>query len=1079
MQKRIFLIIILIQTCIIPQELVSQELPFRHFTKDNEVNPLPSSAVTAVFQDRTGYVWIAAYGMGLVRYDGHQMEYFGTSEGVSPRIWSIEQDKLGRLWIGSDMGISVTEFPLEKYHPGEKISFTTQIDDLPFNTAALLNRDQLLVDSRGNIWTPTRQEIIRYRYGANDKLLADTISLASLPENQRIVYCFSEQLDGTIRGISHSGHMLLLSPDSLGFDTVPFDISNNNMTTNMLTDRSGNIWGSRKNGELWEMSPEDTTYQPLTRNMTNGLEVRSILETKAGQFLAGSVGGGLIEFSNSLEDPVTYTLKNGMISPVVWDLMQDHEGNIWIATNSGLSRLPGDYKAFGHYTANSTKGAPNMLPESGVICMIAEMEWKSGEKPLLVAGTTGGLSFIKNENARQIVTIEDGLLDNAVLDLSQDRKGRVWIAGRKGITCISNNPRLLRLPGFTAPGKILLFNEPMYIATMSFAPIRQVVNTSLSRSVENPEKVETILFLAASSVLVLADEQFYYLPPELSLKRETLQSISLSRRGFLYVGDREQGLLRSKLPLTIEKLASLGYSKKPMFKNFRSIEEPIFVPNPIKADTFYIASIYFMYWLDSAMWMSTEHGILVLSGDSLKTQAQITAKDGLKANRVAGFLYDPRSELIWASSDLGLFGIDPVSKILRKTVEQKDGLVDGSAWGFPSIQISKSGRIYFGTPKGLSIYDPLLDETDSIPPLVVLRDFQLSENVGERNILEIEYAALSYTYEQGITYQTQLVGFDADWSEETRKTRIRFTNLPAIGFPKKYLFEVKAKDEFGNSLITPFSYPFEIEPPWYLTWWAIALYLVLLVALIYTYIRWRTSALKKRQRELEETVTERTAEIVKQKERSEELLLNILPAEVAEELKLNGKSPARSFDEVTVLFTDIKGFTAISEQLTATELVDEINIFFQAFDEITSKYKIEKIKTIGDAYLAAGGLHLPRITKPNDVVLAALAMQKFVKERREYNQQRGVIGFEMRCGIHTGPVVAGIVGIKKFQYDIWGDTVNTAARMESSGETDKVNISENTFRLIAEDPKFIFFDRGKIEAKNKGAIQMYFVEQAT
>jgi len=207
--------------------------------------------------------------------------------------------------------------------------------------------------------------------------------------------------------------------------------------------------------------------------------------------------------------------------------------------------------------------------------------------------------------------------------------------------------------------------------------------------------------------------------------------------------------------------------------------------------------------------------------------------------------------------------------------------------------------------------------------------------------------------------------------------------------------------------------------------------------------------------------------------------LNILPAEVAEELKLNGVSPARTYDQVTVLFTDIKEFTTISEQLTATELVDEVNVFFQAFDEITSQYKIEKIKTIGDAYLAAGGLNIPRKTEPKSVVLAALAMQKFVKERRELNQQRGFIGIEMRCGIHTGPVVAGIVGLKKFQYDIWGDTVNTAARMESSGETDKVNISESTFLLLAKDPQFVFIDRGKINAKNKGEIQMYFVEEAT
>jgi class 3 adenylate cyclase len=482
--------------------------------------------------------------------------------------------------------------------------------------------------------------------------------------------------------------------------------------------------------------------------------------------------------------------------------------------------------------------------------------------------------------------------------------------------------------------------------------------------------------------------------------------------------------------------------------------------------------------------MGTERGILVLSGDSLVSHTNLTDKDGLKANGAVGFLYDPRLSLLWASTNNGIVGIDPISKKIRRTVEKKDGLVDDHAWGFPSLEISRDGTLYFGTAQGLSIYDPLLDEPDTTVPTVALREFQLMENEDENNILEIEYAALSYTYEQGISYQTRLVGFDPDWTEDTKDTRIRYTNLSALGVPKTYYFELRAQDESGNVMENPLSYAFDIKPRWYLTWWAFIGYLLLLAALVYSYVRWRTAALKRRQRQLEATVTERTAEIVqqkdiilKEKERSEELLLNILPAEVAEELKLNGSSPARTFDEVTVLFTDIKEFTNISEQLTATELVAEINICFQAFDEITSKYDIEKIKTIGDAYLAAGGLHIPRKTEPRNVVLAALEMQKFVQQRRKQNQERGALGFEMRCGIHTGPVVAGIVGIKKFQYDIWGDTVNTAARMESGGEVGQVNISESTYQLLANDPQFTFVNRGKIDVKNKGEIQMYYVDE--
>jgi len=213
--------------------------------------------------------------------------------------------------------------------------------------------------------------------------------------------------------------------------------------------------------------------------------------------------------------------------------------------------------------------------------------------------------------------------------------------------------------------------------------------------------------------------------------------------------------------------------------------------------------------------------------------------------------------------------------------------------------------------------------------------------------------------------------------------------------------------------------------------------------------------------------------ISKEKKRSDELLLNILPAEVAEELKAKGSAEAKSINEVTVLFTDFKGFTQLSEKLSAQALVGEINECFSAFDHIMQKYGVEKIKTIGDAYMAAGGLPVPNETHAVDVLNAALAIRKFMDELKAKKEAAGQLFFEIRIGVHTGPVVAGIVGVKKYSYDIWGDTVNTASRMESSGEVGKVNISGSTFELVKD--KFICEYRGKISAKGKGEIDMHFV----
>jgi len=212
-----------------------------------------------------------------------------------------------------------------------------------------------------------------------------------------------------------------------------------------------------------------------------------------------------------------------------------------------------------------------------------------------------------------------------------------------------------------------------------------------------------------------------------------------------------------------------------------------------------------------------------------------------------------------------------------------------------------------------------------------------------------------------------------------------------------------------------------------------------------------------------------------EKDRSENLLLNILPADIAAELKENGEAAARDFERVSILFTDFKEFTQISEKLSAAELVAEINYCFKGFDEITEKYGIEKIKTIGDAYMATGGLPIPTNDSARNTVLAAIEMQRFISHRKSENNAQSKLAFEMRLGIHTGPVVAGIVGVKKFQYDVWGYTVNTASRMESAGEVGKVNISHYTYELIKDDTNFTFNKREKIEVKGKGEMDMYFV----
>jgi class 3 adenylate cyclase len=215
-------------------------------------------------------------------------------------------------------------------------------------------------------------------------------------------------------------------------------------------------------------------------------------------------------------------------------------------------------------------------------------------------------------------------------------------------------------------------------------------------------------------------------------------------------------------------------------------------------------------------------------------------------------------------------------------------------------------------------------------------------------------------------------------------------------------------------------------------------------------------------------VENKNTELHREQKRSESLLLNILPEETAEELKNNGYSKARFHPNATILFSDFVGFTKIAENLTPEELVFRIDYYFKAFDSIIEKYNIEKIKTIGDAYMCAGGIPKPDDQHAERVINAAKEIIAFVEAEKKKNKDH----FEIRIGISSGPVVSGVVGTKKFAYDIWGDAVNVASRMESNSESGKINISGSTYRLIKD--KFPCSYRGKIDAKNKGRIEMYF-----
>jgi adenylate cyclase len=231
--------------------------------------------------------------------------------------------------------------------------------------------------------------------------------------------------------------------------------------------------------------------------------------------------------------------------------------------------------------------------------------------------------------------------------------------------------------------------------------------------------------------------------------------------------------------------------------------------------------------------------------------------------------------------------------------------------------------------------------------------------------------------------------------------------------------------------------------------------------------------LNKRLAAQNQQIEAQKAEIDIERTRAEGLLLNILPDEVATELKQKGSATPQHYESVSVLFTDFQGFTRISATMNPTDVVRELNEFFLKFDEICERHKLEKIKTIGDSYMCAGGLPVANQSHPTDTVAAAREMLKVVEQHNANLAKAGKAPWNIRIGVHTGEVVAGVVGSKKFAYDIWGDTVNTASRMESNCPVGEINISEATYKLVSQVFKCEY--RGEVEVKNKGKMGMYLV----
>jgi adenylate cyclase len=341
---------------------------------------------------------------------------------------------------------------------------------------------------------------------------------------------------------------------------------------------------------------------------------------------------------------------------------------------------------------------------------------------------------------------------------------------------------------------------------------------------------------------------------------------------------------------------------------------------------------------------------------------------------------------------------------------------------------------------------------------------QINQAQVTRDAIGFRFTSLELQNNPEPLFRQRILPDNELWSEWHKGRSYTVSGLK----PGTYTIEAEAMDLYGR-ISEPGQLIFSVDTPLYASWFAYVLYALLFLVGLFLIRKWRLLGNMRAESRISARIESKIQSLHLENEESGKLVAEILPKVSASQIKSRGKSKWDKYERATVLFSDIQGFTKIAEEMNPEALIDELDTFFFRFDSVVEKYNIEKIKTIGDAYMAAGGIPHKNSTNPVEVVLAALEMQSYMKDLKS---SRANI-WDLRIGIHTGPVIAGVVGHKKVSYDIWGDTVNTASRMESSGMAGKINISSITYGMVKE--YFLCEYRGKLPVKYKGNIDMYFV----
>jgi len=1038
---------------------------------------LSQSSVTTIVQDNLNALWFGTQD-GLNRYDGKSFEIFTSdeTEGLeSEYITCGIKDKKGNLWFGTNNGLTHYSQALEKFetfHPEKHPAFNIQ---------------DIAEDAAGNIWIASAEAGI-YRYSPKTKKFESYSGMLKSQKTRRLEVVDSDKLVVA----TEEGWVYVCQPSSKTSYGIDFSRKfGSGMAVNNIVSHGDESVIIATNRGAFELNVLSKEAKPLFEALNKAFGPQSIsdvlFESTSGWLICTNNNG--LFFIDTKQHVQHYEedifQKSALLFNELNEIFRDASGTVWIGSQRGLSSFnPAQRGIMGiGPSGNADRG----IPTASV--------WSFAEDP------EGKYVFIGTDRAVTRYTKATGKFRQ----YEREKKETTYGTGEMAVLALEViNPYKLLVGCADGFFELTIGAEEIDFRRI---PIESESGRRHDRVYRIVHWKDNLYWLATKDGAILYDEfrgvqEIFEHNPS---KSDRTISKGICRNVFKDLNGRVW-FTTSTGGLNILSQQNDEWVIRPYEHNY--------IIKGVSTD--YITSMYQdkkgIYWLGSS-----GSGLMKWNERTKKVEV-FNKKDGLPNNVVYGIAAGKEGSL-WLSTNKGLCNIYPQTRNVKSYTEV-DGLMSNE-FNLGAYMESNSGTLYFGGIYGYNYFNPkdLVSARQSIEVVFTRfktesqwltpesEDSPLTKPIFETREIELNYKQRSFTIRfqasdltnpERINYKYELEGSDEGEIFIGTQNEIHFSAL------SHGTYTLKVYARYGdNAWGEPAVMRITIATPLWLAWWFWVVVVAIALLMVRVIIRVRVEAARRDQVRLEMKIRDRTREIKEQnrkiesqkkkieeernkvieqqrllqieKDKTERLLKNMMPESTAEELKKSGKARARAYKTVSVLFTDFVGFTKISDRMPATELVKKLDVYFTRFDEIIVKNNLEKIKTIGDAYMCAGGVPVRNNTNPIDACLTALQIQAYMLQRKNDALANNEEYWQLRLGINTGEVTAGVIGSERLAYDIWGSTVNLAQRMEMLGEPDRVTITGATFKHI--EPYFECLFMGKAQTKSRGLIDMYVVSR--